>query len=87
LGFLYLGGRTGCLSPLSAYFSSEYFYSNHKSLTWFKPALPLTIMAAVSFREEGQLQAIEELNGFRFTNRYWLLEALQAAGLINRDGN
>jgi hypothetical protein len=38
-------------------------------------------MAAVSFPEEGQLQAVEELNGFRFTNRYWLLEALQAAGL------
>ncbi|KAH2913589.1 hypothetical protein KXW25_000872 [Aspergillus fumigatus] len=84
---LYLGGRTGCLSPSSAYFSSEYIYSNHKSLTWFKPALPLTIMAAVSFREEGQLQAVEELSAFRFTNRYWLLEALQAAGLINCDGN
>ncbi|KAH1404471.1 hypothetical protein KXW53_002198 [Aspergillus fumigatus] len=44
-------------------------------------------MAAVSFPEEGQLLAVEELIGFRFTNRYWLLEALQAAGLINRDGN
>ncbi|KAG2000849.1 hypothetical protein GB937_010768 [Aspergillus fischeri] len=44
-------------------------------------------MAAVSFLEEGQLQAVEELIGFRFTNRHWLLEALQAAGLINRDRN
>jgi ribonuclease-3 len=44
-------------------------------------------MASVSSPEEGQLQAVELLIGFRFTNRYWLLEAPQAAGFINREGN